>query len=244
MNSNYPLFLPNVTKTSANFENVLTDSNIRLMESREALFAVIEKNYFKEIVVVDGSDNQVLSEQEIQNFLLKGIKIEQLTFQQNKALVEKYGKGHGEMQITNFMVEHSELVNKAGGFVKLTPRYFFDNLDDIFPAIKQHENVFFFYYPEPVRRMKRFVMSIFYKSSLKFYNQNIKNSIQFHSKEVSGYMESVLYQQLINQKKKSIFVSYPHFSGTSGTTGKSIQNQYKLFRNVCSKLGLMAYNFK
>ncbi|WP_210151336.1 hypothetical protein [Chryseobacterium scophthalmum] len=244
MNTNYPLFLPNVTRTFANFESVLTDSNVRLKESREALFAIIDKNYFKEIVIVDGSENKILSEEEIQEFLFKGIKIEQLIFLQDKDLVEKYGKGHGEMQITNYMVQHSELVRNAGGFVKLTPRYFFDNIDDILPVINQFSNVFFFYYPSPLRKMKTYMMSIFYKTSLDFYKKNIEDSIQFHNKDVSGYMESVLYKQLMNVDKKPISVSYPHFSGTSGTTGKSIRNQYVLFRNICSKLGMMAYSFK
>lgn len=244
MNSNYPLFLPSVTKTFANFESALTDSNIRLKETREALFAIIKKKYFKEIVIVDGSNNPILSEKEIHDFLLQGIKIEQLTFQQNRELVEEFGKGHGEMQITNYMVAHSKLVNNAGGFVKLTPRYFFDNIDSIFPVINRYDNVFFFYYPEPVRKIKTFIMSIFYKTSLEFYKKNIENSINFHSKDISGYMESVLYKQLVNTNKKGIKVSYPYFSGTSGTTGKGIRNQYVILRNVCSRLGMMAYSFK
>ena len=76
----YPLFLPNITKTFANFDNAHTDFNSRLEESREALFAIIEKNFFSEIVIVDGSNNKVLSEEEILKYAKKGIKIEQLLF--------------------------------------------------------------------------------------------------------------------------------------------------------------------
>ncbi len=244
MKKNYPLFLPNVTKTFANFESKLIDSEVRLHESRQALFSIIKKNYFKEIVLVDGSNTPILSVDEILDFMSKGIRIEQLVFQQDITLVENYGKGNGEMQITNFMTKHSELVKRAGGFVKLTPRYYFDNIDEVFPIVNEYDNVFFFYYPEPVRNIKKFVMSIFYKTSLDFYNRNLKDSIVYHNKEVSGYMESVLYRQLRYLPKKSIYVSYPHFSGTSGTTGKSIQNQYVIFRNICSKIGTMAYSFK
>lgn len=239
----YPLFLPNITKTFANFDNAHTDFNSRLEESREALFAIIEKNFFSEIVIVDGSNNKVLSEEEILKYAKKGIKIEQLLFLQDKKLVEEYGKGHGEMQITNYMVENSELVKKAGGFVKLTPRYFFDNIDEILPKISNEENVFFYYYPFPIRNLKAFVMSIFYKTSLEFYKKNIMNSITKHSKDVSGLMESVLYQQLSPLKKESLYLPFPYFSGISGTTGKKIRNQYIVFRNICSRLGLIAYRF-
>ncbi|MDV3752651.1 hypothetical protein [Elizabethkingia anophelis] len=244
MNSEYPLFLPSVTRSFTDFESALTDSNIRLKESREALYAIINKNIFKEIVIVDGSNNPILSDNEIESFRSKGVIIEQILFQQDKGLVSEFGKGHGEMQITNYMVEYSELVKKAGGFVKLTPRYFFDNLENIFHIIDQHPNIFFFYYPSPIRNIKPFVMSIFYKVSLDFYKENIEKSIQFHNKKTSGYMESVLYRQLIKKTKKGIRVAYPHFSGTSGTTGKSIRNQYVFLRNICSKLGFMAYSFK
>ena len=73
--------------------------------------------------------------------------------------------------------------------------------------------------------------------SMYFY---IKNQ---HSKDVSGLMESVLYQQLSPLKKESLYLPFPYFSGISGTTGKKIRNQYIVFRNICSRLGLIAYRF-
>ena len=244
MSHNFPLFLPNVTKTFANFHNFHNDENSRLNESREALFQLISKNLFKQIVIVDGSNNPVLSNAEIEFFYAQGVVIEQLLFIQNKELVEKFGKGHGEMQITNFMVENSKLVNKAGGFIKLTPRYFFDNIEKIIPILNQEKIVFFFYYPFLIRNFKKYTLSIFYKTTIDFYKTNIFESIVYHSKDTSGLMESVLFRQIIGLNKKSIKVPFPFFLGISGTTGKKIRNQYYFFRNVCSKFGLMAYTFK
>lgn len=242
--SKYPLFLPSVTKTFANYDNSHVDSNARYKETRDALFSVIDHNLFEEIVIVDGSNTPILSDWEIVDLEKRGVKIEQLLFLQDKELVEKYGKGHGEMQITNYMVTHSKIVNKAGGFVKLTPRYYFDNIKDIIPRIENEKNVFFFYYPFPVRKLKKFVMSIFYKTSLEFYKKNIQNSITKHSKSLSGLMESVLYSEIIKLKKEPLYIPFPHFSGISGTTGKRIMNQYFIFRYFCSKFGLVAYRFK
>lgn len=244
MSHNFPLFLPNVTKTFANFHNAHNDENSRLNESREALFELMNKNLFKQIVIVDGSNNPVLSSAEIEFFNEKGVVIEQLLFTQNKELVEKFGKGHGEMQITNYMVENSKLVNQAGGFVKLTPRYFFDNIEKIMPILNQEKIVFFFYYPFLIRNIKKYTLSIFYKTTLDFYKTNISESIDYHSKDTYGLMESILFKQIIGLNKKSIKVSFPFFSGISGTTGKKIRNQYYFFRNTCSKFGLMAYAFK
>lgn len=240
---NYPLFLPNVTKTFANFHNLHNDENLRLKESREALFSIINKNLFNEIVIVDGSNNPILTNNEIDFYKNQGVIIEQLIFQQDKELVEEFGKGHGEMQITNYMVNHSVLVNNSGGFVKITPRYFFDNIDKILPILNNEKTFFFFYYPFPLRNIKKFTMSIFYKTSLEFYKENIENSIKFHNKGVSGLMESVLYQQLTGLNKTPIMIDFPYFSGISGTSGKKIRNQYFTFRNFCSRVGLMGYKF-
>lgn len=239
----FPLFLPNITKTFANYDNAHTDSNSRWNESREALFEIIGKDFFSEIVIVDGSNNPVLTEEEIQGFKNQGVIIEQLLFLQDKALVERFGKGHGEMQITNYMVEHSELVKRAGGFVKLTPRYFFDNIEAILPELSEEENVFYYYYPFPIRCIKTYMMSIFYKTSLSFYKKHIMNTIHKHSKDVSGLMETVLYNQLNPLQKESLNLEFPHFSGISGTTGKEIKNQYYTFRNLCSKSGFLGYRF-
>lgn len=244
MNTNYPLFLPNVVKTFTDFENVFNDENNRLEETKKAFYVILSKNYFDKIVIVDGSNFTIFSVSEIieiQNTY--NVKIEQLAFQQDKSLVDRYGKGNGEMQITNFMVENSRLVKEAGGFVKLTPRYFFDNIDEVLPKIKKFENVFFFYYPPIIRKIKPFVMTILYKTSLEFYNRQIRESLSEHNKSISGYAESVFYRQIIKLSKNGIKVDFPKFSGTSGTTGKKIKNQYMFFRKRFSSIGMLCYRF-
>lgn len=145
------------------------------------------------------------------------------------------------MQITNYMVTHSVLANRAGGFVKLTPRYYFDNIESILPHLVNEDNVFFYYYPFPIKKIKRFVMSIFYKCSLEFYRMNIFPAMNEHDKNTEGLLESVFYRRIQLLKHTALYVDYPHFSGVSGTTGKQIRNQYYLFRKVCSHLGLLAY---
>lgn len=242
--SAYPLFISSVVKTATNFHNNLTDSNVRLNETKQALDSIIQKGYFKEIVIVDGSDHDILTVQEIQNYKQQGVIIEQLRFQQDSNLVDQFGKGNGEMQITNYMVDNSQLVNKANGFHKLTARYFFDNFDEVIAAIDGYDNVFYFYHPPFVRKYKSFIATIFYKTSLDFYKSHIYNSMHLHSKTTAGLLESIFFKKLINLPKTAIRSVYPKYSGTSGTTGKQMINRLYNFRNLCSKMKLMAYNFK
>lgn len=242
--NNYPLFLPNVTKTYTDLANVLKDNDVRLAEARKALFYIIEKRYFDKIIIVDGSNQEVLSEKEIEDYGNSGIIIEQLIFQQNTEKVKSYGKSHGEMQITNYMIANSILVKEAGGFTKISPRYLIDNIDVIIPIIYNKVNVFFFYHPPIIRALKTYVCTIFYKTSLEFYKNNLEDSINDCNETESGFLESIFYRRLVNLKKISVFVSFPCFSGVAGTTGKSIYNGYFKIRNVLSKVGYMCYSFK
>lgn len=233
-----------MVKTATNFHNNHTDSLLRLEETKKALLSITQKGYFNEVVIVDGSNCEILSTEEIEEYKQKGITIEQLSFQQNSDLVDKFGKGNGEMQITNYMVNNSKLVIKANGFYKLTARYFFDNFDEVITNIHEVDNVFYFYYPPLLRNYKSFVATIFYKTTLDFYKQHIYGAMHMHSKSTSGLLESIFYKKLKNLPKKSISVVFPIYSGTSGTTGKKMMNRQYTLRNICSKIKLMAYSFK
>lgn len=247
--NNYPLFLPNVTNTygkdtNVNAPNMLTDSRLRLKEARRALFSVLEKKYFEQIVIVDGSNTEILTKKEIDAYALKGIIIEQLLFQQNTFDVAEFGKSNGEMQITNYMVSNSILVKKAKGFTKITPRYFLDNIDEIIPKIYNKKNIFYLYEPSIIPNKNKFVCTIFYKTSVDFYKKYLAESIHECQKNPHGMLEAIFYRKLSKIKKTSVYTEFPHFSGLAGTTGKNIKNRYYFARNIFSKLGLLCYSFK
>jgi hypothetical protein len=242
--NNYPLFLPNVTKTYTNSSNALLNEDLRLQEARKALFYIIEKKYFNKIVLVDGSNTKILSEKEISFYDKNGIIIEQLLFQQKISDVRKYGKSQGEMQITNFMISNSVLVKNAGGFTKISPRYIFDNIDEVMPIINNKKNIFYYYHPPFVREIFSFVCTIFYKTSIEFYKEHLENSIEECNNDVSGFLESVFFRKLQNINKTAICSEFPHWSGLAGTTGKSIYNNHFKIRNSLCQIGLLAYEFK
>lgn len=243
MNIKYPLFLPNVTKTYTDSQNRLTDETVRLEEMRKALFRLLERGHFDEIVIVDGSDCAVLSEAEISAWRAAGITIEQLKFQQDRELVRRFGKSHGEMQITLHMLDHSTLVRRAGGFYKLSPRYSIENIDRIMPLIKPYTNAFYFYHPPGVRAFKSFAVTIFYKVSVEFYRKHLAGSIAECSMEVSGYLETIYGNRLRVLPKRPLGVAFPFCSGVAGTTGKAIGNRFFSARNLLSQCGLLGYRF-
>lgn len=247
--NNYPLFLPSVVKTYGKDTNIATpslliDSKIRLAETRKALFEMVEKRYFDQIVIVDGSNTEILTKKEISEFAQKGVIIEQLLFQQNTLNVSEFGKSNGEMQIINYTVTNSVLIKKAGGFTKITPRYVLNNIDKIMPNICNEKNIFYFYEPSIIPNKNKFVCTIFFKSSLEFYKKYLENSILECEKETHGILESIFYRKLSKIKTKRIFVEFPHFKGIASTTGNNIKNRYFFARNISSKSGLLCYSFK
>ena len=117
------LFVPSVIKTFTSYATKLTDENTRLRESKKAIYFNIEQGCFDKLVIVDGSNIDILSEEEIEEIESRGIQVEQMKFQQSVEDVQKFGKSYGEMLITNYMIKNSKLVNEFGSFVKISGRY-------------------------------------------------------------------------------------------------------------------------
>ena len=243
MQNDYPIFLPNVISTNTFSNNRLTDKGIRLTEARNALFSLLERKLFKRVVIIDGSDHEILTRAEIDMFSEMQIEIEQLKFQQNVEQVRLFGKSNGEIQITNYMLENSRLVKEAGGFYKLSPRYFLENIDSILPKIINFNNFFYYYHPLVVREYKSFVCTAFYKMSVEFYREHFSDCISDCSLDVEGYLETVFFRRLNKLNKTSSYIEFPFFSGIGGTLGKPMKNRFYYFRNVMSRSGLLAYSF-
>lgn len=243
MRNDYPLFLPNVIATSTSSNNRLTNEEIRLSETRKALFSLLEKGHFKKIVIVDGSNHEILTKAEINKYSELGFNIEQLQFQQDVEQVRLFGKSNGEVQITNYMLENSQLVSESGGFYKLSPRWFLDNVDSIFPEIRNLDNVFYYFHPPVIRNFHSFVCTSFYKTSVEFYKKHFADCISECGLDVDGYLETVFFRRLSKLNKTRINVEFPFFSGIGGSLGIPIKNRFYYMRNQMSKAGLLAYSF-
>lgn len=244
MKNNYPLFLPSVIQTYTQKDNKLIDKNIRLDEARKSLMLILENKYFDKIVIVDGSEYEILTSKEIEHYSSTGIVIEQIKFQQDVSKVQEYGKSNGEAQITDYMLKNSRLVNSAGGFYKLSSRYFLENFEMVLSTIVNCNNVFFYYHPSLLRKYRPFVCTAFYKSSIEFYNKNIRERTGECNQTVHGQLESVFYRSLAGLKYSSLKSEFPYFSCISGTTGELMTNRYFRIRNALSKSGLLACSFK
>ena len=196
-----PVVITSVIATSTNHENNLTNQTVRLSEARKSLFLLIKSNLFKSIVIVEGSNFEILSDVEIKNFRHKGVEIEQITFNQNIEDVRNFGKSNGEQQIMNYMLKTSVLVNKAGNFYKLSSRYNMVNLAQVLSEIDRFDNVFFYFNPPVLRDFKSYVCTSFYKTSVCFYKKYLADCINECNLTSNGILEAVYFKQIMLQNK-------------------------------------------
>lgn len=240
---NCPIVLTSVIATSTTHENQLTNEETRLFEARKALFLLIQSNLFNKIVIVDGSNFNILTDHEVKFFSDKSIEIEQITFKQNTEDVRLFGKSNGEQQIMNYMLNNSLLVKKSGCFYKLSSRYFMLNMEQVLGNIKNLNNVFFYFNPPLLRNSKPFICTSFYKTSVSFYKEYLADSISDCNLTSYGCLEAVYFKKINECNKKGVLTEFPFFAGLSGTLGTAIENRFYNTRNLLSKLGILAYSF-
>ncbi len=240
--NNYPIVFPGVIKATNVVGNKLNDEGLRYRESRSSILHVIKQKIFNKIVIIDGSDIELFTTEELFDIRKSGILIEQFRFNQDFNQVRKYGKSNGECQLIEYAVMNSELINSSGGFYKLTPRYHFKNIDEIIKLLKQ-ENIFYSYNFWPITIKSPFVMTIFYKTSLKFYQEVLKDAIKYCSIERSGYLEAVFYKLLESRIKIPMSSPFPYFNGIAGTTAAAIHNDKYSLRNLASNYKLLAASY-
>ena len=235
------LFVPSAIGTSTTLATKLTNENIRLRETKNAIYFNIQHGFFDKLVIVDGSDTDVFSGKEIQEIENRGIQVEQLKFQQPKAAVQRLGKSYGEMTITNYMLNNSKLVNEFGGFVKISGRYNFVNAANVMPSLQRYSTFFVNYHPYFIRKFYPYTSTILYKTSIEFFKEHLSDCGAECNADVDGYLESVFFRRLNRLKKSNLSIAYPYFSGISGVTGNAIVDGHLRKRRILSSLGLLSF---
>jgi hypothetical protein len=239
----YPLLITSSIQTSAEKSNTLTNRGARAEQTVAALNQIVERRIFKDIVIADGSNCDLLSSDELADIRKRGVTIEQISFQQDSDDVRKFGKSHGELQIIRHAMKTSSSIRQFGGFYKLSGRYGISNLDRIVMQFEKGDNLFYFDNPPFLPLGGRFVSTIFYKSSLDFFERHFVGAELECSYEQDGYLEAIFYRRLVNLNRKRERVPFPYYEGISGTTGKPLVNRRFVIRDFASRLGLLCFSF-
>ncbi len=235
------LFVTSVITPYSKSITTLRDEKIRYANTKNAIFSSLKEKLFSKLVIVDGSNFDILNKNEIIQIEKEGIQVEQLKFQQPIVDVQNYGVSFGEMTILEYMIKNSNLVSEHGTFCKLSGRYIITNAKKVIPKLRNYDTFFVNYHPYFVRNFFPYTSTVFYKSSVDFFEKHLIDCKKECSNEVDGYLESVFYRRLMSLKKRYLSFPYPFFNGISGVTSQELVNNHLLIRRFLSASGFLSF---
>lgn len=120
---------------------VLSDPGEREKQYLDSLLFFITETLFEKIIVCDNSGFTYPSSL-IELAAGHHKRLELLSFNGNKELVAKQGKGYGEGEVMSYVLRHSTLIKQVQGFFKITGRLKLVNSDKLLSRCNVNQNYF------------------------------------------------------------------------------------------------------
>lgn len=192
----------------------MTDSNRRVEKYLEGIDEWLRKIPNLQIIICDGTGYDWLPE------IMKQYgdsQIECLTFFNDIDAVKRFGKGYGEVQILNYAVDHSKFLKKTKHFMKITGKYWVENIH-VFSTSELFSDFKF----KSAFKIKNwtllYVNSAFFVCSIYAYRKYLYDSFRLVNDHIGNDLEHVLGKILVENKIKNYqFEHLPAICGWSGT---------------------------
>lgn len=200
----------------------LSNKNERKEQYVKALKFYIERTFIKNIIYCDNSG---IKEVEMLNKSAKknNKNFECLFFKGNSFNVIKKGKGYGEGEILEYVINNSYLIKNMNYIVKITGRLIIKNIDFIMRFSKE-KNYFF---PITVRFGKKFVDTRFYIVSKEDYEKYLLKAYVEVDDNNLFFLEHAFAKNIIsNRMTTSLFTIEPNIMGISGSNGKRYHSSW------------------
>lgn len=215
----------------------LCDHEVRYNQTLECIKYFLNSKTFKRIVLCDGSGFEI-KDQELENIsITSNTELELLTFKQDFQKVKDLGKGYGEGQIMDYILENSRLFKSSSFFIKVTGRLVVENIKPLVDKLNS-SNTYFNIYPSKYlgcvdTRVYAMPTSLYVGKFRACYKS--VNDAQRHSYEFC-------FTDVINENRIKIhyFPEVPRISGISGTNNKPYrQDAVYYVECILTKLHLM-----
>jgi hypothetical protein len=184
----------------------------------EALIRWILESDFKTIIICDNS-NYIYSN-EIVSLAAKNDKIlEVLNFEGDKEKSKILGKGYGEGEIMNYILNNSKYIQSHDSFFKVTGKLFVENYNN-YLSFKNVDFAFDYSYSFFWKKEKvECVFTNFYFANLSSY-KNILKEEYLKVKDSEGlFLEHVYASALQKANSLNLVSILPTISGISGSSG-------------------------
>lgn len=192
----------------------LNNSKERLKQYIDALLFLFEQN--KDINYVVGDNSAAECPEIITEYVKKhSIGFEWVTFKGDEGKLKKYGKGYGEVEIIDYVIKHSNFLDKCDSFVKVTGRLKIRNFNTMIKSIKKKSNWFLTYGDG---KLEKFDTRL-YSMRISTWNECISNIYQDVEYDDNS-VETIFVKKLSeNGEQISSFRVQPNFIGQSGGYG-------------------------
>lgn len=179
----------------------------------------------KNIVIVDATNRQVLSEEEVRLLNDMNVNIEQIAFQQDDELIKLKGKGYAEGSLILHAVENSAVLAKTKEFYKCTGKVYCRNFPQIQEAIQRQalSTVFWMesaHGPNPAKIDTRFFFT-----TTAFFRDVLVHGYMSASDTEKNFVESSC-AQVVQAQCKNGELPRPLLSGFSGGLGRQYDEIY------------------
>lgn len=210
----------------------------RLKQYRDSILWAIDETDVKYIIYSDNSGFEAQMDL-IERASLKNKELEWLSFKGDTENVVKYGKGYGEGEILDYIMQNSKLIRKVSYFCKLTGRVRNQNITKFLNMAKM-SSVYLI-------TTKMCFQNRFKQIDTRFYGMPVKHYLEYYLRVYKSvndservFLENCFYDQYIKCHDNSAkLLYYPDIRGVSGSTGTKYDiPQYKiLIKALCCRLG-------
>lgn len=226
MKSKIPLLITSYINADQSSTVNLKDHNARLSLTIEGISHWLKLNPSLNIVVCDGSNSD-------QSLLIKKLfptsQIEWIYFQNNHALVEKYGKGFGEGEIIEYALNHSKTLMLNDCFMKCTGKLWVPNYRNMLNDFKSPFLAKGFFNNVLNLRPTQFeyIDTRFFITTKNFFYMHI-HPAYLQSKNYS--IELALKDELLKRNLNHFLFNHPIIiEGVGGGVGKAYKNNMRRY---------------
>jgi len=203
----------------------LKDTNARLRHTVESVEHWLRLDPNLVIVLCDGSGFDI--ESVIKSRFL-GANIEYLKFENDPALVVKFGRGYGEGEIIKYALKNSREILEAGCFAKCSAKLWVSNFYECMHWWNGDflcKGVFLEAF-SPIRKTKfHHIDTRFYVASKSFYELHLMDAHQKINVEAGYGLEECFRDVLMQSSIRGVLIPVPPLiQGVGGGTAKYYQN--------------------
>lgn len=133
----YPLVMTATIDTKGMNDLSVSDASVRERQYCDTLSFYLRSGWVKEIVFIENSGYDLTCFHELSK-TYPAVKTEIISCSLND-YPRELGKSYGELRLLDYVVDNSQAVAQAGGFIKVTGRFPFLNLNKLLLEAKRRE---------------------------------------------------------------------------------------------------------